>query len=115
MKIKEMFKKITAGIGAFFLTVTSKVFGLNYLDIQPEYGIELQDKPAHSTPLILSILNILQFITLPVVLILGLIVIIKKLKRQEVRKLKIAFITSIIVFVVICVIKFIAILSQYRY
>ena len=72
MKIKEMFKKITAGIGVFLATVTSKVFAAFDLEshiAEPEYGIPTPSPKIPNTPFYVPLLNFLQIITIPIIII----------------------------------------------
>ena len=109
MKIKEMFKKITAGIGTFFATVTSKVFAAPDLNatinmVEPAYGIP--DPKIPNTPFYVPLLNFLQIITIPIIIILGIIIFVKKRKKQKIQIFTVVLITAIIIFIIASIIKF---------
>ena len=108
MKIKEMFKKITAGIGVFLATVTSKVFAAFDLEshiAEPEYGIPTPSPKIPNTPFYVPLLNFLQIITIPIIIILGIIIFVKKRKNQKIQIFKVVLITAIIIFIIASIIK----------
>ena len=72
MKIKEMFKKITAGIGAFFATVSTKVLAAINPDVALLYGIE-PPKRAFSD----YIFEACLWLLIPLILIIGIYFFIK--------------------------------------
>lgn len=119
MKIKEIFKKITAGIGAFFTTVTSsKVFAAPDLNttlykVEPMYGIT--DPKIPNTPFYVPLLNFLQIITIPIIIILGIIIFVKKRKNQKIQIFKVVLITAIIIFIIASIIKITITLFQPLY
>lgn len=110
MKIKEMFKKITAGIGIFFATVATKVFASTgpFSVIQPEYGISYpSDGPLYTKSFSFNILHLWQIVTIPIILILGIIIIVRKRKYQKIQVLKVALITAIIIHIVVDITQFV--------
>ena len=117
MKIKEMFKKITAGIGVFLATVTSKVFAAFDLEshIEPEYGIPTPSPKIPNTPFYVPLLNFLQIITIPIIIILGIIIFVKKRKNQKIQIFKVVLITAIIIFIIASIIKITITLFQPLY
>ncbi|OKZ86450.1 MAG: hypothetical protein BHW09_06425 [Clostridium sp. CAG:245_30_32] len=78
MKIKEMFKKITAGIGAFFATVSTKVLAAINPDVALLYGIE-PPKRAFSD----YIFEACLWLLIPLILIIGIYFFIKKHKKVK--------------------------------
>ena len=100
MKIKEKLKKCITGVGAFFTTITTKVFATDVNSILMEingasageelYGIvnPLQDVYLFSN----YVLKICKFLVIPLVLIIGLIVIIQKKEDIKLENLKKAII-----------------------
>lgn len=78
MKIKEMFKKIIAGIGVFCATITSKVFAAVNPDVALLYGIE-PPKRAFSD----YIFEACLWLLIPLILVIGVYFFIKKHKKVK--------------------------------
>lgn len=112
MKIKEKLKKCITGVGAFFTTITTKVFATEVNSILMEingasageelYGIvnPLQDVYLFSN----YVLKICKFLVIPLVLIIGLIVIIQKKRDIKLENLKKAIIIIVTSFVTIFIV-----------
>lgn len=108
MKIKEMFKKITAGIGVFCATITSKVFAVatdSMPLLQGLYGPPRTSQTPNYKSIILNILRLWQILIVPIILILGIIILIKKHKNQKIKSLKIIFFITIITFLIASIIR----------
>lgn len=99
MKIVERIEKGLIGIGAFLLTIPTKVFAIDYMDIQPMYGIQ-EPEPVRSN-LVNSIWNICRMFIIPIALLIGIIIYLKKSKSSKKRKIITVLITISIV-VILC-------------
>ncbi len=92
MKTIERLKKGLIGMGAFFLTIPTKVFATQ-IEVGPLYGIP-DPRPVKNS----IILNLCKIFLIPIALLLiGIIIYLKKSKSSIKRKI-------IIVLVVICMI-----------
>lgn len=98
MKIKEMFKKLIAGMGVFFVTVATKVFAAVNLDVALMYGIE----PPKMT-LKNYIFQVCQWLIIPLTLIIGIIFFLQKRRKTKSKALKntIIILTSIFIIVLL--------------
>ena len=77
-----MIKKIIKGLGAFFLTIQTKVFALNQTIIpQPAYGV------INPNEKIEKIWNFIRFFIVPIIILLGIILYLKKNKDNKKRKI----------------------------
>ncbi len=98
MKMFEKLKKGLIGIGIFLLSIPTKVFAAidNRHDIQPLYGVTEPDP-------LEEIWNIGKIFIIPVALLIGLIIYLKKSKGSKKKKIlvtiEIIFIIVIIFFV----------------
>lgn len=110
MKIIERLKKGLIGIGAFLLTVPTKVFAVNSsmrgIAIDPAYGIPAPAKPVRSN-LIGNIWNICRVFIIPIALLIGIILYLKKSKSSKKRKIITVLITIGIVAILYFVINYI--------
>lgn len=94
MKINTKIKKILKGLGAFFLTIQTKVFALNQTIIpQPAYGV------INPNEKIEKIWNFIRFFIVPIIILLGTVIYCKKSK--DCKKAKIITVLLTIGFVVI--------------
>ena len=102
MKIKEMFKKITVGIGAFVAIIPSNVFAENVNEILAnlDCGDPIDDpEPISSKPFFI-LLRACQFITIIMFFISGIILIVKKHKKEKIQGVKIALIITAIMHII---------------
>ena len=102
MKIKEMFKKIIAGIGAFFATVSTKVLAVatdSMPILQELYGPPRTSQTPNYKSIVLNILRLWQ------ILILGIIILVKKHKNKSIKSFKIVFLIAIITFLIASIIR----------
>lgn len=93
MKILNKIKKIIIGIGLFLYTLPSKMLAYSYgmIDkLQPDYGVP------HESPIYESTMwKVFQFILLPIILLIGLVIYIKKSKSSKKRKIAVVIIAVI--------------------
>ena len=106
MKIKEMFKKITVGIGAFVATISSKAFAIVDIDGGwPPYPYYNTNSTTQNTifnnQLVSVVLGLCQFILLYIILILGFTIVIRKNKNKKSKSLNVALVIAIIIHVAI--------------
>ena len=87
MKIVERIKKGLIGIGAFLLTIPTKVVAT--AGFTPElYGIPGPGPELESKSIILkNILNILKIAVIPLILIIGIVIYLKKSRSSKKRKI----------------------------
>lgn len=102
MKMLQKIKKIFASIGAFFIVLTSKVFGsvnpndlIATLQPQPAYGVEDPNTEVQ------KVWDFFKFFAIPIILIIGLIIYFKKSKSSTKKKV-IVIITTILITIAIC-------------
>lgn len=105
MKVVERIKKGLMGIGVFLLTIPTKVFAVGYMDVQPMYGIR-EPEPVRNN-LINSIWNICRMFIIPIALLIGIIIYLKKSKSSKKRKIITVLITIGIVAILYFVINYI--------
>ena len=108
MKIKEMFKKIIAGIGVFCATITSKVFAVatdSMPLLQGLYGPPRTSQTPNYKSIILNILRLWQILIVPIILILGIIILVTKHKTKSITSFKILFLIDIITFLIASIIR----------
>ena len=108
MKIKEMFKKIIAGIGAFFATVSTKVLAVatdSMPILQELYGPPRTSQTPNYKSIVLNILRLWQIFIVPIILILGIIILVKKHKNKSIKSFKIVFLIAIITFLIASIIR----------
>lgn len=101
MKIVARIKKGLIGIGAFLLTIPTKVFAIVHMDIQPMYGIK-EPEPVGSN-LVNSIWNICKMFIIPIALLIGIIIYFRKSKSSTRRKI----ITTLIIIGIVAILYFI--------
>ena len=89
MKIVERIKKGLIGLGAFLLTIPTKVFAVGIdLDRTPTlYGM-LEPNPEPESLILKNILNICRIAVIPLALIIGIVIYLKKSKSSQKRKIK---------------------------
>ena len=81
MKIVKKIKKVLIGIGTFFLTISTKVNGIEI----PLYGMP-NPEPVRSD-LIKKIWNICRMFIIPIALLIGIIIYLKKSKSSKKKKI----------------------------
>lgn len=103
MKIVERIKKGLIGIGAFLLTIPTKVVAI--ADFTPElYGIPEPGPELESKSIILkNILNILKIAVIPLILIIGIVIYLKKSRSSKKRKI----ITVLIIIGIVMILYFV--------
>lgn len=100
MKIVERIKKCLMVIGTFLLTVPTKVFATTRgdIDIAPAYGIPASVESKN------NMLNIFRMFIIPIVLLIGIIIYLKKSKSSKKKKILITIgiiaITAILYFII---------------
>lgn len=99
MKLVERIKKGLIGLGAFFLTIPTKVFAVDYMYITPVYGIP--------DPEPVKIWNVCRIFIIPIALLIGIIIYLKKSKSSKKRKIITVLITIGIVAILYFVINYI--------
>lgn len=105
MKIVEKIKKGLIGLGAFLLTIPTKVFAADYHDEPSVYGVPNPDVPVSQIfrDIFRNILDICRIVVIPLVLIIGIVIYLKKSKSSKKRKI-ITVIISIAIALVLCLI-----------
>lgn len=103
MKVVERIKKGLIGLGAFLLTIPTKVFAVDLDMIQPEYGV-YEPEPIIRNNLINAIWNIGRMFIIPIALLIGIIIYLKKSKSSKKKKILVTIgiiaITAILYFVI---------------
>lgn len=109
MKVIEKIKKGLIGIGVFLLLLPSKVFSISdsmlRISPTPMYGVQ-QPEPVRSN-LVNNIWNICKMFVIPIALLIGIIVYLKKSKSNTKRKFIMILITLAIVAVLYFTINYI--------
>lgn len=105
MKIVEKIKKGLIGLGAFLLTIPTKLFATDFNSVPSVYGPPPPDPEPESFILTIfkNILNIYKIVIIPVALIIGIVIYLKKSKSSKKRKI-ITVIISIAVVLALCLI-----------
>lgn len=103
MKIVERIKKGLIGIGAFLLTLPTKVFAVDLdMMVQPAYGVDYPNV-ARIRPIVV-IWRIAKTFIIPIALLIGLIIYYKKSKSSTKKKVLVTIgiiaITAILYFVI---------------
>ena len=103
MKVVERIKKGLMGIGAFLLTIPTKVFAVDDMDIiYSVYGIP--DPEPVKNNFINSVWNVCRIFIIPIALLIGIIIYFKKSKSSKKKKIFVTIgifvITAILYFVV---------------
>lgn len=99
MKIVERIKKGLIGIGAFLLTIPTKVVAT--ADITPVlYGMPA---PNPKSIILKNILNILKIAVIPLILIIGIVIYLKKSRSSKKRKI----ITVLIIIGIVMILYFV--------
>ena len=107
MKIVERIRKGLIVIGAFLLTIPTKVFAISPYDLtftaQPDYGVfdPISDKSNN------EIWNICKMLIIPIILLIGIIVCLtiyfKKSKNNK-QRIIVAVLIAICVAVILCLV-----------
>ena len=105
MKLVERIKKGLIGLGAFLLTIPTKVFAVDYMDITTMYGIP--DPEPVKNNFINSVWNVCRIFIIPIALLIGIIIYLKKSKSSKKRKIITVLITIGIVAILYFVINYI--------
>lgn len=86
MKIVERIKKGLIGFGAFLLTIPTKVFavGIDFDRTPILYGMP---EPEPESLILKNILNICRIAVIPLALIIGIVIYLKKSKSGKKRKI----------------------------
>mgnify|MGYP000525546409 CR=1 FL=1 len=110
MKIKEKFKKIIAGVGIFFTTITTKVFAIDINEllnnrVEDAYGIT--DPMEYSHTISYYILQVCKNIAIPLILVIGIIMLVLKRKNIKAKKIKIVIAIIVAIFLIVSIIAFI--------
>lgn len=105
MKLVERIKKGLIALGAFLLTIPTKVFAVDYMDSQPMYGI--REPEPEKNILNTSIWNVCRIFIIPVALLIGIIIYLKKSKSSKKRKIITVLITIGVVAILYLVINYI--------
>lgn len=105
MKLVERIKKGLIGLGAFLLTIPTKVFAVDYMAITPMYGIP--DPEPVKNNFINSVWNVCRIFIIPIALLTGIIIYLKKSKSSKKRKIITVLITIGIVAILYFVINYI--------
>ena len=103
-----MFKKITVGIGAFFATVSTKVLAVatdSMPVLQGLYGPPRISQTPNYKSIVFNILRLWQIFIVPIILILGIIILVKKQKNKSIKSLKKVFLITIITFLIASIIR----------
>lgn len=93
------------GIGIFLVTIATRVFAVSHMAIQPMYGIP-ETEPVRNN-LVNSIWNICRMFIIPISVLIGIIIYLKKSKSSKKRKITIVLITICIVTILYFVINYI--------
>ena len=94
MKISQKVKKFFVLMGTFFATLTSKVFAVQITDIL--YGPP-KPNPEPKSLILKNIFNICKIALIPIVLIIGIQIYLKKSKSNKKRKIITILITLALV------------------
>ena len=88
MKIVERIKKGLIGLGAFLLTIPTKVFavGIDFDRTPILYGMP-EPNPEPESLILKNILNICRIAVIPLALIIGIVIYLKKSKSSQKRKI----------------------------
>ena len=99
MKILEKIKKKIIGIGTFLITIPVKVFAVELMDIQPEYGVQQPvPKLEPASTIGNNIWNVCKTLVIPLILLIGIIIYFKRSKSTVKKKI---FITILIISIVL--------------
>lgn len=118
MKILEKIKKVFLTIGMFFVTLPTRIFALNSNTIalygvpepQPEYGVF---EPSSVSRILENIGKIISIIIIPLILIVGIIIYLKKSKSSKLRKvITVLLAVAITIFVSFMIYKIIELLAE---
>ena len=105
MKLVERIKKGLIGLGTFLLTIPTKVLAVDYMAIAPMYGIS--DPEPVKNNFINSVWNVCRIFIIPIALLIGIIIYLKKSKSSKKRKIITVLITIGIVAILYFVINYI--------
>lgn len=100
--MKEKVKKIMRSLIGGILLFTTKVMAMDSFDIaQPMYGIT---KPESKTVISLNVLKIIGIIFIPIVLLMGAIIYVRKNKDNEDKKKSVKIVKNIYQSVIILIV-----------
>lgn len=91
MKIIERLKKRLVGIGFFIETIVTKVFAAEYEEISSVYGVPVPE--AEKENFIDRLWNNRRAFIIPIILLIGIIIYLKKSKSSKKRKIITVLIT----------------------
>ena len=102
MKLVERIKKGLIGLGAFLLTIPTKVFAVDYAAAAAMYGIPAPEPVKNN--FINSVWNVCRIFIIPIALLIGIIIYLKKSKSSKKKKILVTIgiiaITAILYFVI---------------
>ena len=116
MKILEKIKKVFLTIGVFLVTLPTKIWAIG-IEVLPDlYGPPQLDygvfRP-RSIGILENILKIVRIIVIPLILIIGIIIYLKKSKSSRLRKVITILLTvAIAIFVSFMIYKIIELLAE---
>ncbi len=103
-KILGKIKKIFIMIEAFFISMSAKVLATDVVsDIQAMYGIPKEETKLSS--IFIKIVNIIDFVIIPIAFIIGTIIYFKKSSKSVSKKILMIVLAFILVVVGIILIK----------
>lgn len=105
MKIIERLKKGLVGIGFSIETIVTKVFAAEYEEISSIYGVPVLE--AEKENFINRLWNNRRAFIIPIALLIGIIIYLKKSKSSKKRKIITVLITIVIVTLLYFVINYI--------
>ena len=97
MKILEKLKKVFWGVGVFWTTLHMNVYGYG---LTPLYGIE-KPKPEPKESILENIGKIISIIIIPLILIIGIIIYLKKSQSSKLRKF-ITVLLAVMIAILLC-------------
>ena len=100
IKVLDKIKKGLIGIVDFLLTIPTKVFAIDVINIQPAYGVPPETRNSFDI-----IWDICKALIIPIAVFIGILIYLKKSKSSNKRKiiivLRIIIIFSILNFIII--------------
>lgn len=108
MKIVERIKKGLIGMGAFLLTIPTKVFAVGIdIDRTPIlYGMP-EPNPEPESLILKNILNICRIAVIPLAFIIGIVIYLKKSKSSKKRKITTVAISICVAIVLYFIISYV--------
>ena len=105
MKVIERLRKGLIGVGAFLLTILTKGFAVDCKALTPMYGIP--DREPVKNNFSDSVWNVCRMFVIPIALLIGIIIYMKKSKSSNKRKIITVLVTIGIVAILYFVINYI--------